>query len=169
LSPGGFTISTDKVWTNATAAKITAEKALRAQNLIGEAAANAAREGHPGQPLLVERLDEVGVGYYLIPWNTSRGTEIIVRVDASIGEFLGFAQFSQPSMSPFISAQDALRRAQAKVPGVQLGSPRCVWRPCRQSTTPVRPFYEFPFDGKTLYVDMDGMVHRRLTSLGRGG
>jgi hypothetical protein len=119
--------------------------------------------------LLVEHLDEAGVAYYLVPWNSVGGTELIVRIDASTGAFLGLVEFSQPGAEPFLSASAALFRAKAKVSGVDFETARCVWRPCRESTTPFRPFFEVSYEGGTLYVDMDGVVHRSLTNLGRGG
>ncbi|HUT42428.1 MAG TPA: hypothetical protein VM011_13935 [Gammaproteobacteria bacterium] len=155
------------MWIGEQAAIGAAELALQAQALPG--LVEAARDGCPGQPLLVERLDEAGDGYYLVPWNTSRGTELMVRVDAVTGAFLGLTRFSQPASSPLLSVREALDRARAEMTGIEFGLPRAVWRPCRESTTPVRPLYEIPFEDAMLYVDMDGTVHHRLTPLGRGG
>ena len=128
-----------------------------------------ALKGRPGPPLLVEHLAEAGVGYYLVPWNSARGTEILVRIDASSGTFLGLVELTQPSAEPFLSADEALVRARAEVPDIDSTVPHCVWRPCRQSTTPFRPFYRVSHESGTLYVDMDGVVHQGLTNLGRGG
>lgn len=165
---GGLTISS-KEWIDEAAAIRAAKHALCRQELLGEHAVQAAREGRPGKPVLVERLDKAGVGYYLIPWNTALGTELIVRVDASTGKLLGVVQIVEPTASHFLSAREALVRARAELPGVEFGLPRCSWFPCRQSTTPIRPFYEFPFEDGALYVDVDGVVYRKLTPLGRGG
>ena len=163
-----MTISS-KEWIDEAAAIRAAKHALRRQEFLGEHAAQAAREGRPGKPVLVERLDKAGVCYYLIPWNTGLGTELIVRVDASTGKLLGVVQRVEPTASPFLSAREALVQARAELPEVEFGLPRCFWFPCRQSTTPIRPFYEFPFEGGALYVDMDGVVYRKLTPLGPGG
>ena len=121
------------------------------------------------RPLLVEHLDDARGAYYLVPWNSSHGIELIVRLNASNGEFLGLSELAEPHMSVFLSADDAEQQARASLPGFDFGRPRCVWRPCRQSTTPYRPFFELPYEGGKVYVDMDGVVHERLTPLGRGG
>ncbi len=146
-----------------------AELALGGQELFGEHAAEAARKGRPGQPLLVECLADACVDYYLIPWNTGRGTELILRVDAFTGTFLSVVQIAETTGSYLLSSRDALIRARAELPGVEFEAPRCVWLPCRQSTSPLRPFHEVPYEGGVLYVDMDGEVYRKLTPLGHGG
>ena len=167
-SEGGWIINSDR-WINEAAATQAAEQALHGQKLLDEQAVQAARDGHPGQPVLVERRDDEDRDYYLVPWNTERGTELIVRIGAASGEFLGVVHVADPTASHFLNADEALARAREELPGVEFDAPRCVWFPCRQSTTPMRPFYEFQFDGGTLYVDLEGIVYRELTPLGLGG
>jgi hypothetical protein len=165
---GGSSIISKK-WIDEAAAIRAANHALSGLNFFDEHFDQVAQEGHPGQPILVERLDNVNAGYYLIPWDTSVGTELVIRIDASTGILLSIAQISEPDVSYFFNIMEALARAKVELPGVEFGIPSCLWMPCSQSTTPMRPFYRFPFDGGALYVDMDGKVHRHLTPLGYGG
>jgi hypothetical protein len=46
---------------------------------------------------------------------------------------------------------------------------RQVWRPCSQSTTRLRPFWEVSVHGRSRYIRADGVVFDRLTiNAGRG-
>ena len=131
--------------------------------------AHALQNGQPGRPLLVEQLEKPQSSYYLIPWALVEGVVCVVRVNAFTGAMLGVTTFSKPTPSPFVTSEEAVKRARSRFPERTFGEPRLVWRPCRESTTPTRPFYQIPFDGKVLYVDMEGAVLEKLTSLGLGG
>lgn len=133
------------------------------------ALASAARGGQPDTPLLVDRLDDPGNAYYLVPWMTAEGVAFVVKVDASTGAMLSATTFSRPIRSPFLTPNEALDSVRRMLPHDALGRPRLVWRPCRESTNPSRPFYEIPLDEGVLYVDMDGSVIVELTPLGLGG
>jgi hypothetical protein len=120
--------------------------------------------------LLVERLDEAYIAYYLVPWHPTLGKEdLIIRLDAMTGKFLGFVVFPKSNQPYYLQADEALRIAHAVKPSAKPGSQRCVWRPCLQSTTPFQPLYEITLDGEVVYVDMRGTAHRELIPLGRGG
>ena len=127
--------------------------------MIGKSeAAEAARRaphlppGEPGEPRLVERLDG-GPDYYLVPWETPRGTAGLVLIDAGSGGVLGVTLSPEPGPSPLLEP----------IPGARL-----VWKPCQESTSPSRPFYEVVRGGRAGYVDMSGRELDRLTPLGRG-
>lgn len=131
--------------------------------------AHTIQKGYPGIPLLVERLDEPLSAYYLIPWIITEGVGFVVEVDASSGIMLGETTFPKPTPSPFLSQEDAFDCVAQKFPQYTLGRIRLVWQPCRESTSPVRPFYQISFNKGILYVDMDGSIFQELTPLGRGG
>lgn len=131
--------------------------------------ARAIHTGYPGTPLLVERLDEPKNAYYLVPWMVAKGVVFVTQVDASSGTMLGVRTFPKPTSSPFLTPEDALSYAARKFPHYVFGNARLAWRPCRESTSPIRPFYQIPFAQGVLYVDMDGSVLLELTPLGLGG
>ncbi|MBU7035852.1 MAG: PepSY domain-containing protein [Theionarchaea archaeon] len=133
------------------------------------AVASAVKGGHPGTPLLVERLDRPGDAYYLVPWRIKEGVVFIVEVDAATGAMLASSTFPNPIPSPFLLPEDAAHCAAREFPQYTLGEPRLVWKPCRESTSSMRPFYQIPFDHGFLYVDMEGSTLLELTPLGLGG
>ena len=127
------------------------------------------QNGCPSTPLFVERLDEPENAYYLIPWMMSGDVIFVVEVDAVSGIMLGTITFQEPTPSPFLMPEKALDCVAQKFPQYTFGKPRLVWKPCRESTSPIRPFYEIPFEKGVLYVDMDGLIFTELTPLGYGG
>jgi hypothetical protein len=131
--------------------------------------ASAIRDGRPKTAFLVRRLDDPHRSYYLIPWESEEGVSLVAQVDAETGKLLGVATFSRPTPQPFITAEKALEIAMKKFQGETTGEPSLVWKPCRQSTSPLRPLYQIPHMDKLVYVDMDGTIHPELTPLGRGG
>lgn len=131
--------------------------------------ARAIQTGYPGTPLLVERLDEPKNAYYLVPWMVAEGVVFVAQVDASRGAMLGARTSPKPTSSPFLTPEEALSHAARKFPHYVFGNARLAWRPCRESTSPIRPFYQIPFTQGVLYVDMDGSILLELTPLGLGG
>ena len=125
--------------------------------------------GYSGTPLLVERLDKPEGAYYLVPWIVEEGVVFVARVDASKGTMLETTIFPKATPSPFLTPETALTQAARKFPHYEFGKARLVWCPCRESTSPIRPFYQIPFDKGVLYVDMDGSILLELTPLGFGG
>ena len=160
----------NETWIDATAAVDAARRGILDYGLDREpAVALTIQSGHPRAPLLVERLDEPGNAYYLIPWLITEGVVFVVEVDAASGVMLGATTFPKPTPSPFLTPDEALDCAAREFPQHTFGKPRLVWRPCRESTSPVRPFYQISFDKGVLYIDMDSSIFQELTSLGRGG
>jgi len=133
------------------------------------AMARASHDAEPSAPLLVERLDKPGVAYYLVPWMIETRTAIAVQVDALTGVNLGITLFSKETPAPFLKPEDALARVAREFPGRELGKPKLVWQPCRESTSPVYPFFEVRLDSRNVYVRMDGSIFQKLTPLGLGG
>ncbi len=157
------------MWIDERAAVAAAKRAIETANLLSEDAERLAHEGIPGEPLFVVRLDATDVAYYLIPWRTDAGVAAVVRVDARSGELLGIQEYEAGTSEALLTAERAVELAQTDAAADVVGTPRCVWRPCRESTTPFRPVFQIPHAGGVLFVDMSGAVHTSLTALGRGG
>lgn len=125
--------------------------------------------GRAGRPLLVERLDKPRSAYFLIPWMIQRKVALLVEVDALSGELLSASALAEPTSELIMSEDDALEAANRAFPEYTFGSPRLVWRPCQESTTSTRPFFQIPYQRGVVYVSMDGSVLRELSDLGLGG
>jgi hypothetical protein len=131
--------------------------------------AAAVSDGQPGVPLLIKRFGQQEGYYYLIPWLTKEGTALIAEVDANNGMMGSVSSLAKPIPHLFLEPDKAINIVSRKFPGRKFGKPLLVWRPCRETTSPLRPLYEIPFEGGVLYVDMDGAVFPSLTPLGLGG
>jgi hypothetical protein len=152
---------------------LAGETAIRAVRRIF--AADAPDRLTAGSSSLVRRLepDRRGRSYYITPVFHGEAFWAAVAVDASSGEPLcltrnrGYLPLPEPS-----EVEEALAYAQARgahafaeelVRGRFTVSTPLVWRPCRESTTPFQPFQRITADGRTLYRDVRGRVHSRLT------
>ncbi len=128
------------------------------------------RLGKAGDTILVERIDRVELeSYYLISWTVEELTVAIVQVNAITGSFLGVSTLANPAKSPFLSIEEARKKAALANNRRNYGVPRYIWQPCRESTNPTNPFCEVPYDNGVVYVTMTGEVLSELTPLGRGG
>jgi len=154
----------------AEAVAATARQAIRRLGLDrDDRVASALRSGRPGPPALVERLDEPGAAYWLVPWQVEGGVAFVAQVDAAGREMLGASVFPEPVPSPVLPPDRAVALVRRRRARLGPGAPRLVWMPCRQTTAPSRPFYEVPTEDGPVYVDMDGVVFDRPAPLGRGG
>jgi len=161
---------TNEPWIDKAAAVDAARRGIRDYALAKDPnVAITIQTGNPGTPLLVERLDEPVNAYYLVPWMVAEEVVFVVQVDASSGTMIGATIFPKPIQSPFLTPEEAIHYAARKFPHYVFGNARLVWRPCRESTSLVRPFYQIPFTEGVLYVDMDGSILLELTPLGLGG
>ena len=159
-----------EAWIDATAAIEAAELGIHNLGLTRDpAVVHTTKSGYPASPFLVERLDKPGNAYYLIPWVVTEGVVFLANVDAVSGVMLGVTTFPRPVSSPLVTPDEAVNLAVQKFPRRAFGKPRLVWQPCRESTSPTRPFYQILSDEGTLYVDMDGSILPELTPLGLGG
>jgi len=153
---------------------ISAEQAVQAaqrglQKINDAGVAAAYLSGHSGVALLVKRLDESNRDYYLVPWETKRGIILVANVDALSGEMSSAGLLPTPLPRLVMSADDARRVVETRLNQLPIGEPALVWRPCRESASPLQPFYQLPMRSGDVYVGVDGEVYRALTPFGMGG
>jgi hypothetical protein len=78
------------------------------------------------------------------------------------------------TLSDYVDPMVVLRQRMPTDAGSQshlepIGShPVLVWRPCRQSTSLLLPFWLRTIRDKVIYVRVDGAVFTQLTTQGRG-
>jgi len=122
-----------------------------------------------GTPLLVKRLDAPGLSYYLVPERSPAGIAAIAQVDASTGSLQSVARLPQPVPQMIISPRQAAEAASDSIGRRLTGAPELVWQPCRESSSPLRPFYRVRAAEHDLFVSIDGQVYEELTPFGKGG
>lgn len=130
------------------------------------AAAGAA--GRTGEPLLVARLDGTG-HYWLVPWYDQGAITAVVQVDAASGRMLSAGRLPVPVQRIVPAPAEAAEAVARQCGQPPSGELRLVWRPCRESSSPLAPLYEVPTASGEVFVAVDGSVHRSLTPFGRGG
>jgi len=163
-------VTTNRKWLDAKTVVNAARRGILSHGLDRDPdVASAIQSEPPPIPLLVECLDRPHTAYYLVPWTLTEGVAFVAEVDASSGALLGATTLRKPAPSFFLSPEDALNRAAQTQPRTELGKPRLVWRPCRESTHRTRPFYSIRTGDAILFVDMNGSVHAQLAPLGKGG
>lgn len=131
--------------------------------------ASALAAANAGAPVLVARLDQPDRAYYLVPWAGDRGIELVVQVDASSGIMASAAHLPQPLPRLVIAPEEARRVVRERAGRRARGEPRLVWRPCRESSSPLQPLYQVPTDEGDVFVGVDAAVYQQLTPFGRGG
>jgi hypothetical protein len=162
-----------------------ASDGLNAHGLLGNFRYNAEFAGSaPVAPLLVKRLDRADSFYYIVPWRKADTTGLVVLVDARTGELLQCAVRTDPGDDIFgdllsrESAADVVvgkRVDRARDSGVislrpqaTAQSPTLVWKPCRESLSPLYPFHLFTSGSDQVYVRIDGEVFTELHDHIRG-
>jgi hypothetical protein len=150
----------------------------------------------PAEPILVQRLDRIDRFYYIVPWQSAQGvTPLATLLDGRSGEFLECTvgdvsdargedippSKKAGSIFSLIARQDAAGLVIGKkvdLPG-DAGRmrvrpeavclyPTLVWKPCRQSLSPLLPFYMFTVGDHRIYVRSDGAIFTALDDTGRG-
>lgn len=152
---------------NPTQAAQAAERGLR--TIEDPEMASAYAGGHSGTALLVKRIDQPDRDYYLVPWQDQRGVVLVAQVDASSGEMSSAAVLPTPLPSIVMSPAEARRIVEARLKLRVTGEPILVWRPSRESASPLQPLYRVEVDGGEAFVGVDGSVYRSLTLFGKGG
>jgi hypothetical protein len=161
-----------------------AEESLKAYGL-------AAREGYErvlrrarfGEAVLVQRLDLPDTFYYVVPVGAGEHFPLAVLVDAKTGLYLQSAVHRSEEHSVFSI------RSRAEVARSIVGSvvelpdrrgrlpvreeaichyPTLVWKPCRESLSPLYPFHLFTIGAERIYVRSDGAIFTALHDMERG-
>lgn len=131
--------------------------------------AGAIAAGRAGPAVHVQRLDAPEQGYYLVPWRDERGIVLIVQVDAERGQMSSLALQSMPLQQLVLPPAEVERCVAEQLDVPVLAEPTLVWMPCRESASSFLPLYRVAVEGGSVFVAMDGTVHRRLTPMLRGG
>lgn len=127
-------------------------------------------EGHAGQGSLVLRLDTTGRDYYLVPWRDGRGIVAVVQIDAESGTMASVAVLPKPLERLMVTPDEARQAVSKRLGQRALGRPELVWRPCRETASPLQPVYRVTTEGGgTAFVGVDGSVYLGLTPFGKGG
>jgi hypothetical protein len=134
-----------------------------------------------GDPQLVQRIDRTDQFYYLVPVSSPPTLLGTAQIDAWDGELLSFSSgadvgFRKPDVGKMVQSLVGTRlELRSDLPALRLYdggfsiAPLLVWRPCRQSSSPYRPFRQIVVGGRVLYLDRDGTIYPSLTGLRAGG
>ena len=125
-------------------------------------------EPQPVCAYLVGNLLVIG-DYYLVTAESDFQTTHVLQIDADSGFLMSITPVSTNATYHILSIEEALRivREVTGIPYEPVG--RLVWRPCRESTNPIFPFYEFSLNENHIYVDISGRIYSELTPLAFGG
>lgn len=132
-------------------------------------AAAAGPSAHAGEALLVRRSDLPDDQYYLVPMEDERGVAAVLMLDARTGKLLSAAAIPERRAQLLLSPEEAARLISIRLRARALSEPSLVWQPCRESPSPLTPFYAFKLEGGRAFVFSDGSVARQLTPFGKGG
>jgi hypothetical protein len=170
---------------------LRAEQAVRRAGESLDAYGLSAREGYDrvlhsatfGEPVLVQRLDLPDTFYYIVPARAAGRAPLAVVVDAKNGLYLQSAVTGHSEGSVFAigSRTDVTRSVigtvvelpdrRGRIPireGAVCPYPTLVWRPCRESLSPLYPFHMFTVGDERLYVRSDGAIFTALHPGERG-
>lgn len=128
-------------------------------------------------PLLVQRLDRYDDYYYIVPFKRGTAETARLTIDAASGRFMEASAIDQegeslPPYHPPLSAFGErygrpldLRSVRNRVlrEGTIGQHPVLVWRPCKQSTSPLLPFYLLSIGDRIVYWRVDGEMFDELT------
>ncbi len=130
------------------------------------------------EPLLVERLDRHDTYLYIVTYYTGQRATARILIDARTGRFSQAAGANQErgELAPFVDPEGAIDRLQSRGPELRrVGTrlvrretigrhPVLVWKPCRESTSPSMPFYQFSVGDRFVYLRADGAWFDELTT-----
>lgn len=152
--------------------------AAAAAEVAGSGRLQPAFDGaQPRSAVLVQRLDQRDAYYYIVSFVAESGESARVIIDAFDGEFeeaIGVLEKGQtlPQYLPPGAALDRLhadpvRDEDARRPQPRTGTvgqhPVLVWKPCKESTSPFLPFYQFSVGDRFVYYRVDGPRFEELT------
>jgi hypothetical protein len=135
-----------------------------------------------GNPVLVQRLDRVDSYYYVVPATEAESVPLAVLVNARTGEYLQSAVQAERGRVFQLTDPKAIRdrvinrkfelpdRAGRLVlrPEAFCQYPLLVWKPCRESLSPLYPFHLFTAGSHRLYVRVDGATFTALHDTDHG-
>lgn len=124
-------------------------------------------DGTPSPPFFVRRLLKKSA-YFLVPWKYNEKVAFIIQINARNGQFEGITFFNKRRKSLIISSESALDCAKKAYPKESFVNKGLVWKPCRESTTPISPFHLFESENLRVFVGMNCKTYRFLTRLGKG-
>ncbi len=125
-------------------------------------------------PLLVERLDRDDY-YYIVPCQREQGITARLSVNAISGRFmeasaievegLTLPPYVEPVLPSLFGTSFDLPALRSRIlrPGTVGRHPVLVWKPCKESTSPFRPFYLLTVGDQVVYWRVDGTTFDRLT------
>ncbi len=160
-----------------------AEELLHAYGLSGrESYKHVLGSAKLGEGVLVQRLDLPDSFYYIVPAAAGAVTPLAVLIDAKNGLYLQsavhtgdgsvFAHRSREEVArSVIGTVVELPNEMGRIPireEAVCQYPILVWRPCRESLSPLYPFHLFTVGGHRIYVRIDGAVFTELHTTGRG-
>jgi hypothetical protein len=125
----------------------------------------------------VQRLDRKDELYYIVRVAHQRGTTARLALSESTGHLLEAEGIAKPGevLWPYCDpmAVMAARHRATDSPSAMRTAligrhPTLVWRPCRESTSRLLPFWLLTVRDSLVYVRVDGQVFTRLTTSGRG-
>lgn len=130
-----------------------------------------------GSPLLVQRIDREDSFYYIVTFKIGTRETGRIVLDAFDGTLhsAGAITETEPTLRANFSSTEAMgkmlseanlkARWKTKLREGLIGQhPVLVWRPCRESSTPLLPFYQFSVGGSFVYLRLDGQVSESLTT-----
>lgn len=129
----------------------------------------ALMNGNAGDPIFVRRLDAPDRDYYIVPWVSAAGINLIVQVNAITGIMSAAAPLNRPLQQLVISGLEAMRIASRESDQPVMAEPVLVWRPCRESSDPLQPFYQIKLKDGECFIGSDGAFYTTLTPFGQGG
>jgi hypothetical protein len=122
------------------------------------------KETNASQPFLVQRLDCANSVYYLVPMQKEELIPAVIMIDGSSGSYNEAVLRDETRRLFQVDSPEAARKlVAAKNIPIPDTPPGLVWKPCRESSTPLCPFYMFTHGGDHIYVRTDdGSVFTEL-------
>ncbi len=167
-----------RLLTAANARKLAGEAIAELGLIKREGWAEALKSAHPGEAILVQRLDRLDSFYWIVPMMKQRQLSAAVSIDARHGDYRQSMRLPEPVRDEprFAAEADLLKHVtdqRFELPGFEgrllvrkeavCVYPHYVWRPCLESLSPFYPFRMVTVGAHRLYVRIDGAVFTSLT------
>jgi hypothetical protein len=132
----------------------------------------------PDAPVLVKRLDQVDLCYYIVPFMSGNRVTARLRMNAYTGAYaegIGIGKTGD-ALEPYHSRGQAYRRLATSLAAAAKKHKKTshalsaiafetfpMWKPCAQSFSAFLPFYVVTVGTSVRYVRVDGRVFEALT------